>query len=58
MDLNDYGHSYTRPHQDVGMYTGWPALEWCSSDYDPRFRPWCASAYTLKPLSHRHAYFI
>ena len=30
--------------QDVGMYTGWPAVEWCSSDYDPRFRPWYASA--------------
>ena len=26
------------------MYTGWPALEWCSSSYDPRFRPWYASA--------------
>ena len=30
--------------QDVGMYTGWPAVEWCSSSYDPRFRPWYASA--------------
>ena len=30
--------------QDVGMYTGWPAMEWCSSSFDPRFRPWYASA--------------
>jgi hypothetical protein len=30
--------------QTVGMYTGWPALDWCTSDYDPRFRPWYASA--------------
>jgi len=25
---------------------GWPNVEWCPNDYDPRFRPWYASGAT------------
>jgi hypothetical protein len=30
--------------QAIGSYTGWPGLDWCLEDYDPRFRPWYAVA--------------
>lgn len=28
----------------VGALTQWPAEQWCDDEYDPRFRPWYASA--------------
>ena len=30
--------------QAIGSYTGWPGLQWCLGPYDPRFRPWYATA--------------
>ncbi len=30
--------------QAIGSYTQWPGLHWCLGDYDPRFRPWYATA--------------
>ena len=30
--------------QTTGAMANWPAVEWCSADYDPRFRPWYSSA--------------
>merc|ERR1719506_3539633 len=30
--------------QGLGNYVQWPALQWCPSSYDPRFRPWYVSA--------------
>eukprot|EP00437_Effrenium_voratum_P020749 CAMPEP_0181445630 /NCGR_PEP_ID=MMETSP1110-20121109/25687_1 /TAXON_ID=174948 /ORGANISM="Symbiodinium sp., Strain CCMP421" /LENGTH=715 /DNA_ID=CAMNT_0023569681 /DNA_START=39 /DNA_END=2186 /DNA_ORIENTATION=+ len=29
-----------------GSYMGWPTLQWCPTNYDPRFRPWYASGST------------
>ena len=26
--------------QDTGAMLNWPATQWCSDTYDPRFRPW------------------
>ena len=36
--------------QDDGAFSQWPALEWCPTDYDPRFRPWYAAAVTNPKL--------
>jgi len=30
--------------QDDASYIQWPAMQWCPSSYDPRFRPWYASS--------------
>jgi hypothetical protein len=30
--------------QESGAMANWPAVEWCSDEYDPRFRPWYSSA--------------
>jgi len=30
--------------QASGNYMQWPGVQWCASDYDPRFRPWYAAA--------------
>lgn len=30
--------------QSIGAYMGWPGLQWCLDEYDPRFRPWYATA--------------
>eukprot|EP00665_Eupelagonemidae_sp_cell47_P004698 gene4697-8967_t len=30
--------------QDIGNFVQWPGIEWCPTDYDPRFRPWYAAA--------------
>lgn len=32
--------------QGDGALIQWPAIEWCPTDYDPRFRPWYAAAVT------------
>ena len=32
--------------QMSGSYMGWPTLQWCPTNYDPRFRPWYASGST------------
>ena len=37
--------------QDTGAMLNWPATQWCSETYDPRFRPW----YPLPP-SHHHTH--
>ena len=30
--------------QEIGGFTQWPATDYCSGDYDPRFRPWYVGA--------------
>ena len=30
--------------QDIGGYAQWPAMQWCSNTFDPRFRPWYSTA--------------
>ena len=37
------GYEYAA-FQAVGNYVQWPAIDWCSSSYDPRFRSWYVSA--------------
>lgn len=32
--------------QEDGVFMQWPAMEFCSATYDPRFRPWYAAAAT------------
>jgi hypothetical protein len=32
--------------QKAGSFTGWPGLEWCPTNWDPRKRPWYAMAAT------------
>jgi hypothetical protein len=32
--------------QEDGVFTQWPAMQWCPTDYDPRFRPWYSTAVT------------
>ena len=44
IDMSRVGYEYYGS-QTVGSYTGWPGLDWClEADYDPRFRPWYATA--------------
>ena len=43
-DMSRIGYEYYGS-QAIGSYTGWPGLQWClPADYDPRFRPWYATA--------------
>ena len=37
------GYEYAA-FQALGNYVQWPATQWCTSSYDPRFRPWYVSA--------------
>jgi len=39
------GYQYYGDQASAG-YVGWPNVEWCPNDYDPRFRPWYASGAT------------
>jgi hypothetical protein len=32
--------------QDDGVFTQWPAISWCPTTYDPRFRPWYSASVT------------
>ena len=40
---NRIGYEYAA-FQALGNYVQWPAIEWCTDDYDPRFRSWYVSA--------------
>ncbi|CAE6973425.1 CACNA2D2 [Symbiodinium natans] len=43
--LERIGYQYFAD-QKSGSYIGWPAMDWCPTNYDPRFRPWYASGST------------
>jgi len=38
--------------QDTGAMLNWPATQWCSETYDPRFRPW----YPPPPPPRHHTH--
>jgi len=38
-DVNRVGYEYYGS-QALGNYMQWPGIDWCPSDYDPRFRNW------------------
>jgi hypothetical protein len=47
------GREYSNPErvaylyyggQDGGMFFQWPAMQWCPTNYDPRYRPWYVAA--------------
>ena len=44
-DVCNTGYMYFGSAAD-GSYTCWPALDWCNTAYDPRFRPWYSGATT------------
>merc|ERR1719361_2205473 len=31
-------------HQETGDFIQWPGIQWCTNEFDPRFRPWYAAA--------------
>ena len=43
--LERVGYQYFAD-QKSGSYIGWPTVDWCPTNYDPRFRPWYASGST------------
>jgi len=44
-DTSQFGTLYAG-YQSDGVFNQWPAVQWCPTDYDPRFRPWYSAAIT------------
>jgi hypothetical protein len=44
-DASVFGTLYAG-FQDDGVFTQWPAIDWCPTSYDPRFRPWFSTSVT------------